>query len=95
MAEEVVVTSELLESKLREGISDIEYLEIVDESGGCGAKFLITIVSPSFQGKPLLQQHRLVHKVIEEERKSIHALTLKTKTPDQWAKEQNTEGEKS
>jgi acid stress-induced BolA-like protein IbaG/YrbA len=41
-----------------------------------------------FGGKPLLAQHRLVHKIIEEERKEIHALTLKTLTPGAWKTQQ-------
>lgn len=32
-------------------------------------------------GKPLLMQHRLVNKIIQEEREYIHAITLKTKIP--------------
>ena len=45
------------------------------------------VVSDVFKGKPLLQQHRLVNKAIEEEMKSIHALTLKTKTYEQYTNE--------
>lgn len=41
-----------------------------------------------FEGKPLLAQHRLIHKIIEEERKEIHALTLKTMTPVAWKTQQ-------
>ena len=40
----------------------------------------------SFADKPMIQQHRLLHKVLEVERKTIHALTLKTFTPDAWEK---------
>lgn len=32
--------------------------DIVDTSDGCGAKFQALIVSPMFEGKPLLQRHR-------------------------------------
>ena len=52
-----------------------------------GAKFEVIVVSDVFKGKPLLQQHRLVNKAIEEEMKSIHALTLKTKTCEQYTNE--------
>lgn len=83
------IAEELLERKIREGIPDVVHVKAIDESDGCGGKFNITIVSSAFAGKPMLQQHRLVHKAIEEERKTIHALTLKTKTPEAW------EGEKS
>ena len=57
------------------------FVKAIDLSDGCGSKFEIEIIAEEFRNKPLLQQHRLVHKSIEEERKTIHALTLKTKVP--------------
>jgi stress-induced morphogen len=42
------------------------------------------IISTAFEGKSLIQRHRLVFASLEEEMKGpIHALTLKTFTPDQ------------
>lgn len=80
--EGITVTPEVLESKIREGLhGKVDYIKAVDLSDGCGAKFEIEIVSEEFRGKTLLAQHRLIHKVIEEERKHMHALTLKTKAP--------------
>ncbi len=75
------ITAEMLEAKLNAGLSSVEYIKAVDQSDGCGSKFEIEIISSDFIGKPLLAQHRLVHKIIEEERQSIHALTLKTRAP--------------
>ncbi|EEB16955.1 conserved hypothetical protein [Pediculus humanus corporis] len=57
---------------------------VTDESDGCGAKFSAIIVSPQFEGKPLLQRHRLVNGVLEEELKVIHAFNQRTLTPRQW-----------
>ena len=79
--EDRVITAEELEAKIREGLTHVEFVKAVDMSDGCGAKFEIEIVSEDFRGKPLLAQHRLVHKAISEEREHIHALTLKTKAP--------------
>ena len=73
------ITPMALEAKIKQTIPDVLSVKAIDESDGCGAKFVIEIVSSSFKGKPKLQQHRMVHKAIEEERKSIHALTLVTK----------------
>ena len=43
-----------------------------------------TIVSAAFDGKSLIQRHRMVFAALEEEMKGpIHALTLKVYTPDQ------------
>ncbi|RYH05135.1 BolA family transcriptional regulator [archaeon] len=76
---EGTITAELLESKVRESIPNVEYVKAVDLSDGCGSKFEIEVVSSEFAGKPLLAQHRLVHKAIEKERQTIHALTVKTR----------------
>jgi stress-induced morphogen len=76
-----VITPELLETKIRENLPGVSFVKAVDLSDGCGGKFEIEGISEEFRGKPLLQQHRLIHKAIEEERKQIHALTLKTKAP--------------
>lgn len=35
-------------------------------------------------GKPLLARHRAVNAAIADEIKKIHAITLKTYTPQQW-----------
>ncbi|KMQ99397.1 dolichyl pyrophosphate man9 c2 alpha- -glucosyltransferase [Lasius niger] len=60
--------------------------EVVDQSDGCGAKFSVVVVSNLFQGKPTLQRHRLVYGVLEEELKTIHAISVTTLTPEQWEK---------
>ena len=46
------------------------HVEVIDQSDGCGAKFSVVIVSDVFDGKPLLQRHRLVNAVLEEELKT-------------------------
>lgn len=68
------------------------HLEVIDTSGGCGASFAIEIVSEQFEGKRLLERHRLVNAAVEEEMKQIHALSItKAQTPDQWKKQQESE----
>lgn len=79
MSAEILITPEILETKIRENIPNVVFVSAVDLSDGCGAKFEVEVVSKEFEGKPLLQQHRMVHKAIEKERASIHALTLKTR----------------
>lgn len=54
-------------------------VEVQDTSSGCGSFFKIKIISPVFEGKPLIQQHRLVNEVLREEIKEIHGFTLETK----------------
>ena len=44
------------------------------------------IVSAGFAGKSLIERHRIVFGALEDEMKGpIHALTIKTLTPDQSA----------
>ena len=54
-------------------------LEVRDTSGGCGAMFSITVVSPKFAGKSLIGQHRLVTDAIRAEIAAMHGLTITTK----------------
>ncbi|KAF7408019.1 hypothetical protein HZH66_002556 [Vespula vulgaris] len=62
--------------------------EVTDLSDGCGAKFSVVVISDIFEGKPLLQRHRLVNSALEEELKTIHAFSQKTLTSEQWKKQQ-------
>jgi len=54
-------------------------------SGGCGSAFSVFVVSPEFEGKKLLERQRLVMNKLQEEMKTIHALTFKKCiTPQQY-----------
>ena len=55
-------------------------------SGADGVHFEAVVISQDFAGKSLLQQHRLVYAALggRMEREEIHALSLKTYTPDVW-----------
>jgi len=46
----------------------------------------VTVVAPAFEGKSMLDQHRLVKGFFETEIASgiLHAFSLKTYTPDEW-----------
>ena len=52
----------------------------VSDLTGSGDHFDITVASKAFEGKPLMEQHRMVFKAIEKEMdRRIHAVQLKTK----------------
>ena len=53
-----------------------------------GVHFQAVVVSPSFEGLPLVAQHRLVMSALRGELDSnrVHAMQLKTMTPDQYRK---------
>jgi acid stress-induced BolA-like protein IbaG/YrbA len=55
------------------------------EVAGDGHHWEAVIVSTAFQGKSKVQQHQLVYGALGERmREEIHALSMKTLTPDQW-----------
>lgn len=85
------MTKEQVEASLTSKLNP-SHLEVVDTSGGCGASFVIEIVSQQFEGKRLLERHRVVNSALEEEMKEIHALSIKKAlTPEQWKKQQEAE----
>jgi stress-induced morphogen len=49
------------------------------------------IVSPAFQGKMMIEQHRMVIAILQKEIDSgeVHALTMKTYSPEQFQKAQS------
>jgi acid stress-induced BolA-like protein IbaG/YrbA len=55
---------------------------------GDGRHFEAVIVSKDFEGKGMLQQHKLVYQVLGDKMENIHALSMKTMTPAQWANTQ-------
>lgn len=60
--------------------------EHVEVAGDDGHHFHALIVSAQFQGKNMVQQHQLVYKSLGDRMKQeIHALSMKTLTPEQWA----------
>ena len=59
-------------------------VEVRDYTGG-GDHFEALVVSPSFEGKGLIERHQLVYKALGDAmRVQVHALTLKTLTPAQY-----------
>lgn len=77
----------LIQTESNKKIS-LPFQQVIDESDGCGGKFAAVIVSKQFEGKGLLQRHRLVNNALAEELKTIHAFSQKTLTPAQWEEEQ-------
>jgi stress-induced morphogen len=79
-----MATPEGISAKMAAAFSPLTHCDVTDESGGCGAKFVVLVVSPAFEGVPLLERHRRVNGALAEELKTIHALTIKALTPAQW-----------
>ena len=55
---------------------------------GTADHYQVVVVSPLFEGKSMIEQHRMVKAVFEKDIASgeVHALSLKTYTPAEWAK---------
>jgi acid stress-induced BolA-like protein IbaG/YrbA len=53
---------------------------------GDGRHFFATIVSPEFEGKSRVARHQRVYQALGDRmREQIHALSMKTLTPAEWA----------
>lgn len=59
----------------------------VTVSGDDGRHFEALVVADAFEGMTRVQQHRLVYRALggRVESEQIHALALKTYTPEGWA----------
>jgi stress-induced morphogen len=81
-----MITPEEIKTTLEKALPG-STVETRDLTGG-GDHWQVIIVSPAFEGKGLLEQHRLVNEVLKAEigDQRIHALALKTFTPAQWEK---------
>lgn len=58
--------------------------------GEDGVHFSAIVINAEFAGKSRVQQQQLVYKALGDEIKSgrIHALALKTFSPEEWAQQQ-------
>ena len=77
----VLPTPEIVKSYIAGGL-DCTHLEVE----GDGQHFSAVIVSPAFAGKRLVQRHQIVYAALGERmRAEIHALSMKTLTPEEFA----------
>jgi acid stress-induced BolA-like protein IbaG/YrbA len=70
-----------IEESIRAGL-DCTHVEV----SGDGAHFEAVVVSPTFAGASRVKRHQLVYAALGERMKEeIHALSMKTLTPEEWA----------
>lgn len=73
-----MVTAEQIRELIEAGLPDAS----VEVRGDDGAHFAALVVSPSFAGQGIVDQHRMVYDTLGTRMgNEIHALSLKTKTP--------------
>ena len=71
------VLKKLIEEAFADGHVDVT---------GDGRHFSAVVVSRVFSGKNMIAQHRLVYAALGDrfDTEAVHALSLKTYTPEQW-----------
>lgn len=76
-----MVTPENIQQYIEQGMP----CELVRVTGD-GQHFEAIIVSAEFRGKNRVQQHQIVYRALGDRMKAeIHALSMKTLTPEEWA----------
>ncbi|NIA56337.1 BolA family transcriptional regulator [Massilia sp. TW-1] len=76
----MVTTPELIHGYIQKGL-ECTHLEVE----GDGQHFSAVIVSPAFAGKSRIQRHQIVYGALGDRmREEIHALSMKTLTPDEY-----------
>ena len=76
-----MVTPESIRASIEAGLS-CEHVEV----RGDGAHFEAVVVSAAFSGLSRIKQHQLVYAALGDRmRAEIHALSMQTLTPEDWA----------
>lgn len=80
-----MISPDRVEAMIKAELSDAQ-VQVQDLTGG-GDHYQVTVISSQFEGKGLVQQHQLVYGALRQAMASeaIHALALKTYTPQTWA----------
>ena len=75
-----MVTPEQVRSYIQDSLP-CDHVEVV----GDGHHFEAVIVSAEFRGKTRVQQHQVVYRALGDRmREEIHALSMRTMTPEDW-----------
>lgn len=86
---------QIITKKLTEALSP-SHLEVINESHNhhvppnSETHFKVIISSAAFEGKRLIGRHRSVNEALSDEfANGLHALSMHTFTPEEWASEAN------
>ncbi len=81
-----MLSAQQLETYITQNLA-CDYIKVL---GDDGTHFEAVIVSPEFQGKSMVQQHQKVYAALGDRMKAeIHALSMRTLTPEAWQKLNN------
>ncbi|HEY9834694.1 MAG TPA: BolA family transcriptional regulator [Stenomitos sp.] len=79
-----MISLQQVEALIKAGIPDAQ-VQVQDLTGG-GDHLQAIVVSSQFEGKSLVKQHQMVYGAVRQamDTEAIHALALKTYTPEAW-----------
>jgi len=78
-----VMGTEQIEAMIQTALPGAEVA--VQDLTGASDHFQALVISEAFSGKTMIEQHQMVYEALGESMKeAIHALSLKTYTPEQW-----------
>lgn len=85
-----MISPQQVEEMIKAQMPDAQ-IQVQDLTGG-GDHYQVTVISPQFEGKGLVQQHQLIYGALRQAMSSeaIHALALKTYTPQAWQANSST-----
>ena len=80
-----MIEAEALEERIRQGLGEVSHI-VVNDLTGTKDHWEAVVVSDAFSGKSRIQQHQMVYAALGELMAGpIHALALKTYTPESWS----------
>ena len=80
-----MIEAEALEERIRQGLGEVSHI-VVNDLTGTKDHWEAVIVSDAFSGKSRIEQHQMVYAALGELMAGpIHALALKTYTPESWS----------
>lgn len=81
-----MLSAQQLETYITQNLT-CDYIKVL---GDDGTHFEAIIVSPEFAGKSMVQQHQRVYAALGDRMNAeIHALSMRTLTPEAWQKLNN------
>jgi len=77
------VDPESVQDRITQSLDDARVA--VQDMTGEGDHFRVVVISDAFEGLPMVRQHQLVYEALGDSmEEEIHALGLKTYTPEEW-----------
>lgn len=74
------MAAEEIEARIKKELPDATI--VLEDLAGDNDHWQVTVISPSFEGKPRVAQHKMVYTALGEDMgTTLHALAVKTATP--------------